>query len=184
MADWPDHLSTLPAGIITPASLCACGDLFTAAGKSGSTALWQTVVWPTANTAVYVPFYLETPVTVYQLGIYNGAVVSGNFDVGIYDALGTRLVSAGSTAQVGVSVLQMVNTTDTLLAPGQYFLATNVDNTTATVFQAAPAFILQNAYGIQTQAVGSVTLPSTATFANPASTNKIPCVVAALNPVI
>lgn len=106
--------------------------------------------------------------TVYKMGVVV-AVQSGNLDVGIYSEKGSLLVSAGSTA-VGAAGFQSFDVTDTPLNPGIYFLAMCVDNTTAS-FNRSNAVIAANmqACGVQQQAVGAVTLPSTATFANPAS---------------
>ena len=164
MADWPaTTLSSPLRGTIhsgSAASLGGCrfnGNVFTAAAA-----------WPAANRALYIPFLLETPVTAYKMAFEVGAQ-AGNCDVGIYDYLGNRLVSAGSTA-VGAAGLQVVDIADTALVPGVYYMAMNCDTvTTLTIVRAGmPAQVCQM-YGMQQQAVGAVTLPNPATFANPAS---------------
>jgi hypothetical protein len=125
-------------------------------------------VWPAANRAIFVPFMVEAAVLVYQMAI-EVTVQSGNCDVGIYDTGGTRLVSKGSTA-VGAAGLQAFDLTDTLLAPGVYYAALNIDNITAAVTRNANSSALWlQVMGVQQQAVGAVTLPDPATFANPAS---------------
>lgn len=90
--------------------------------------------WTVTDEAQLYPFRLGYPETITKLWIYNGATVSGNFDIGIYDAEGTRIVSAGSTAQAGTNAVQSVDITDTLLGPGIYYMALVFDNTTATLF--------------------------------------------------
>lgn len=123
--------------------------------------------WPAANLAIYMPFLVETPVTAYKMAFEVGAQ-AGNCDVGIYDQLGNRLVSKGSTP-VGPAGLQVIDITDTALTPGVYFMAMNVDTTTTlTIARVAPASgQWQQIAGHQQQAVGAVTLPDPATFANP-----------------
>lgn len=94
-------------------------------------------VWPTANRAMFLPFTLETPATCYQLFCHNGATVSGNVDMGIYDSGGTRKVSIGSTVQAGVSTLQLFDIADTALDPGLWYLALALDNISATILRFA-----------------------------------------------
>lgn len=111
-----------------------------------------------------MPFQLGVALTAYQMAL-TVAVQSGNLDVGIYDANANRLVSAGSTA-VGAAGMQIVDITDTLLVPGTYFAAMCVDNTTASFTRSTnPDVQTMRVCGLQQQAVGAVTLPSTATFA-------------------
>jgi hypothetical protein len=139
-----------------------------------STGFFASAVWPAANRAIFVSFTVEQPTTVFQIGWHNGTVVSGNLDVGIYDTAGTRLVSKGSTAQAGVTQIQLADITNTLLIPGIYFMAMCVDNVTATVWRYSTGSVAAYiACGVQQQAVGVVTLPDPATFAN-AATAYIP----------
>src|SRR3989304_754734 len=56
-------------------------------------------VMPESNYVVFCPFRLSIPITVVKLWAFNGAAVSGNVDVGIYNSAGLLQVSAGSTAQ-------------------------------------------------------------------------------------
>lgn len=149
---------------------------------------WTTATaWTTANRAIFLPFSLETTVTAYQMAVVNGATLGGNLDVGIYDVLGNRLVSKGSTAQTGTSVIQKLDITDTVLTPGVYFMAMATDSTTATyegtgvVSGAGEQF---RACGVQEQ-LSAFALPDPATFANPASTTTtIPSIAIALRSVI
>lgn len=91
--------------------------------------------WPTANRAIYMYFAVQTPITVTKLFCYNGAVVSGNVAMAIFDAVGTRIVTTGSVAQAGTNALQEFDITDTVLFPDLYILGLQCDNTTATFFR-------------------------------------------------
>jgi len=125
--------------------------------------------WPTANKVIYVPFFISKPVTLVKATWCNGATVSGNLDIGLYDEFGHRLINSGSTAQSGVNVLQTWDMTDTLFNPGRYYSAMTFDNATGIVRRANPLAIWLNANGVQEEVTGSFGLPATATFANPSS---------------
>lgn len=125
-------------------------------------------VWPAANRAIYVPFYLVERMTATKMFVSNGAAVSGNIDLGIYNAAGTRLVSSGSTAQSGTATAQVVDITDTVLEPGTYYMALAIDNTTATTLRNGGAAILLKGMAFAQQA-SAFPLPATATLAAVAS---------------
>lgn len=124
--------------------------------------------WPATDLAIYYPFRLGAPLTITLLWCWNGTAVSGNVDIGVYAADGTRIVSAGTTAQAGTSALQSFNVTDTVIGPGDYYMALAFDNTTATVFRMNPAARILQGSGMLQQAT-AFALPATATFAQ--STN-------------
>lgn len=158
----PNHVSVGSADQTTLLGQFAIGANGTSTGS----------VWPTANTAIYVPFMVEVPFKASSVGI-RITTQSGNLDVGVYDEGGTCLVSKGSTA-VGVAGLQVIDLSASishgnaspLLAPGTYYFAMNVDNTTASVHRPANiTTVILRSCGIRTQAVGAVALPTTATFA-------------------
>jgi len=172
VSDWPSALLNPPGSIIHSFGSAALWDVIVGPSKaafSGSNA------WTTANRAIYIPFYLETTVTAYQMAVENGATLGGNLDVGIYDVLGNRLVSIGTTAQAGISVIQKFDIADTVLTPGTYFMAMSTDSTTAT-YIGGPSISqtgeLYRTFGVREQLTAFV-LPATATFANPASTTTI-----------
>lgn len=165
MSDFPGILqnpSRLTLG--TMGATCGAADQAVLTGFSYS----ASAVWPAANRAIYVPVVVETTVTAYQMGTII-TTTSGNLDVGIYDQQGARLVSMGSTAMAGSGTFQAFNIADTVLTPGVYYLAMCVDNTTASVPRMSMQTEHLRANGVQQQAVGAVTLPNPATFANPAS---------------
>jgi hypothetical protein len=121
------------------------------------------VAWGTANLARFVPFVLPRPVTVLKMFWYNGATVSGNVDVGIYNESLTRLVSMGSTAQVTINVIQEANVTDIELPAGRYYMALASSSATATFFCGVPSIQLGKSLGLAQQA-SALPLPATATL--------------------
>ncbi len=77
--------------------------------------------------AIFVPVRTPYPVVVYKLVVGSGTTANGNFDVGIYDRFGTRIVSSGTTAKTS-STENVVDITDTVLGPGLYYLAMSADD--------------------------------------------------------
>lgn len=123
-------------------------------------------VWPTANKAIFIPVYLSEAKTVDKIHLANGSVVSGNVDVGLYDASGTRLVNKGSTAQSGTNVEQVYDITNQALsAKTLYYVAIAMDNVTGRLYSInAAKHGLYDAGGLFEQAT-AFALPSPATFA-------------------
>lgn len=122
--------------------------------------------WPSANRAILIPFRLPKPATVYKATVGCGATGGGNFDVGVYDEFGNRLVSSGSTARSATSEVN-VDLTDTLLGQGVYYMALSADGTNTYVAQ-APNLNFLKACGVR-QASTAFALPSTVTFQTVAS---------------
>lgn len=88
--------------------------------------------WFSVNDPIAIPFYLNEPVTVLQLGWDNGTAPGDNVDVGIYDTSWNRLVSTGSTATgAATSTPAFADVTDTTLARGWYYIAMSRDSVTA-----------------------------------------------------
>lgn len=131
--------------------------------------------YPTADLAIYVPVPVQQRVVVRGLYICNSTAVSGNFDVGLYDAAGTRLASSGTTAQSGTTTEQVVDITDTTIGPGLYYIAVVLDNTTGSLLRDNDAAPLHAAYGLLTEQLGAGgTLPATATWAVPQTLTYLP----------
>lgn len=132
----------------------------------------------TANLACYVPFSLVEKRTALKMWVYNGATASGNIDVGIYRADGTKLVTMGPTAQSGTSDLQVLDITDTDLPPGeQLYMAFAASAGTTTVFRMTGSAQTSQiaACGVMEQSgLSSGTLPATATFAAFSTANFLP----------
>ena len=90
----------------------------------------------------------------------NGAAVSGNVDCGVYDPLGNRLGSVGSTAQSGTTAPQRINFTVPLqLAPGRYYLGVAMDNATGALVRWAPTAQTARGAGVRERA-SSFPLPA------------------------
>lgn len=171
MPDWPIVRHTDPI-VFSPYIPQSVGKILAGMSIGGTTQ-----AWPTANEAIFIPFSVQCIVTVRKMFIVNGATLSGNVDVGIYNRNGTRLVSIGSTAQAGVSVIQEFDITDTLLSPGLYYLACAIDNGTATLDMIGPSIVLAMGMGIAEMA-SAFPLPATATFAGLTGTTRIPYIAA------
>ncbi len=167
MSDWPIPVIE-PCVTIHPSSFESIGESLAAMGKriSGS----GSVAYIASNTALFIPFVLTKQITVVILFSVNGAAVSGNIDMGIYDAIGTRIVSKGSTAQSGTNTLQTFDITDTTIGPGKFYLAVAIDNTTATLFANAAANISSAASTGMCEMANAFALPATATFATVTTT--------------
>lgn len=138
------------------------------------------VAWPAANRAIFTPFRVPVPVTVYKLACATNTGTTGNFDLGIYDQAGNLIVSTGSTAKTTASSERVVDITDTLLLPGMYYLAMVTDGTTNYVGYTTgiPNLGIVKQFGVR-QMNSAFALPSTATFATVASA-VIPTVAAYL----
>lgn len=123
--------------------------------------------WVASNRAVAYPIYLPDWVTVTKLWLAN-VVHSGNVDMGIYNESFALLVSRGGTASAGDNQNQIFDITDTTLAPGRYYVATVMDNATATVLRSAISTPMQRFMGL-VQMASAYPLPATfvpATMAN------------------
>lgn len=150
----------LPGNTIFSSSSCIGGELLLANGMPAAS---TSGAWPTANTALFMPMLVPRPFIFKQVGLFNGATVSGNVDMGIYDPAGIRLVSSGSVAQAGTNVTQTIDITDTPVNPGLYYLAIALNNGTGTTFRWTAVTNVWRAAGILAMA-SAFNLPATATY--------------------
>lgn len=120
--------------------------------------------FPTANKVLYIPLRIPKPMIIQQLYTSNGATASGNVDIGVYSADGTKLVSSGSVAQSGINQKQLFNVTDTLIGRGVFYMGLTLSNTTGTFFRNAGSLALLQALGLLTETPGGFGLPANATF--------------------
>lgn len=119
--------------------------------------------WTAVNRALYLPLYIDRPGIVTKLLAYNGATAAGNVDIGLYDRNYNRIVSKGSTAQAGTSVLQEFDVTDFSIVPGVYFVGLAASLTTTTFFMCVTNISgYLGGMGI-TQEASALPLPATAT---------------------
>lgn len=165
MPDFPQQITTLgpPAAITAFGFSTMLGDGLILNRSSPAAGV---VV---QNQAQYIWFFIESPVTVYNIAFENGGTVNGNVDVGIYNEAGTLLVSSGSTAQSGASVVQVVGITDTFLPAGGYFMAFASDSATATFMRTILAAAWLRILGCQWEAV--FPLPATAAMSTITTSN-------------
>lgn len=130
--------------------------------------------WPSANLGIFVPVIfppcpLSTGLWPLRSMGWQPTTASGNIDVGIYDASGTRLYSAGSTAQSSASALQTVGPTLNL-AGGLYYIGGAADNTTGTITASTTGSALSlRLCGVFSQA-SAFPLPSSITVGGAAPT--------------
>lgn len=127
--------------------------------------------WNTANTAYFVPIAIRYPITITSLWIANGAVVSGNFDVGLYTPDGRRIVSTGSTVQTGINTIQNIPITAITIGAGQYYIGTAMDNTTGRLFSFNPTSSVWAANCGSYKQATAFPLPASATFATMVGSN-------------
>ena len=160
----------LHVGSISPYSQCSVGTSVLPAPAAAA--------WPSANRAYFVPFRLPIAVTVYKMACGTGTGTTGNFDLGIYDSFGNRLVSTGSTAKTTASSERIVDVTDTFLLPGFYYLAMVTDGVTNYVQVVFNNLGKTKLAGIREMAT-AFALPATATLAS-ATFNCVPAVAAYL----
>ncbi len=134
----------------------AMGAFFTNAGTAA-------VAWPANNRALYSPISLPSNFTVARLMIASGNA-TGNVDVGLYDVNGNLLVSTGTVARSGSSVVQYYDVTDESFPPGDYYLALVVSTTSGTVIASSPQDTpLLQGCGLLEEDLGSTVLPATMT---------------------
>lgn len=169
----------VPLVTIHPWSLESIGIAITSAGgivfMSTSSA-----VYPSANLAILIPFILAKQFTVVKMFTCNGSTASGNLDVGIYTNEGGAspvlrlIVSKGSTAQSGTSVVQGLDIADTILPPGSYYMAIVMNNILGTFFRGTVTTAsIATAIGIRFK-TSAFPLPATITSPNDAQTTYIP----------
>ena len=129
--------------------------------------------YPSAHLIVYCPIRVPSADTVRRVFWDNDNVVSGNVNVGLYSATGTRLWALGSTAQSGTSAIQFADIADQALAAGLYYMAFQCDNTSAKFGRMNPAAYIAQSRGVLEEQAASFALPATATFAK-ATNSYIP----------
>lgn len=122
--------------------------------------------WPAVNLALYIPFRLSIPVLVAQLFALIGSITTGNVDVGIYSAGGTKIVSSGATAIGTANLPQLFNIADTQLGPGLYYFGVCLTSTSGSLFAGSTGVtaVTGKLYGLAEQTAVS-SLPATFTLA-------------------
>lgn len=131
-----------------------------------------TAVWPSANRALFSPFYLDQAMIAKAI-VIQVATQSGNVDVGIYNEGFGRIVTKGTTAVAAAGIqlfdltASVTGTASPVLNPGTYWLAMAVDNGTASFQrQSAPGVVIHRMVGCG-QMVSAFVLPATLTWGAP-----------------
>jgi hypothetical protein len=89
--------------------------------------------WQVANAALLIPFTLTKQATFVEAFWYNGATVTYNVDVGVYDTGGNLLGHTGSIVSSGTSAIQIAALTASFKAgPGSFYLAIVASSTSMT----------------------------------------------------
>jgi hypothetical protein len=131
---------------------------------AGNTTAFATSAWFSASTALFIPFVVNGSFSCKNIWFMNGAVASGNIDLGIYTSAGVRVASIGSTAQAGTNAPQVVALVASL-TPGDYYLAAALDNIVGTCFFGNTITNGGRVLGMA-QMASAFPLPSNATFAS------------------
>lgn len=130
--------------------------------RHGTSTIATNTAW-VAGLAVYVPFVLDIPATVYEWFWHNGTLTTAhNIDFGVYNLDFTKVQSLGSTAgSTSASTIVATTTwTDLTLPPGSYYMAFSNDST-RNFTTSADAIGLYQSEGTMEQTSAS-TLPSPA----------------------
>lgn len=133
--------------------------------------------WPSANRAIYFPFPVDSEIVT----VLGGTIVTGinaathNVDIGIYDSIGTRLMSTGSTAMTNSNASAFLG--DVVLQEGKYYLGIACDSASPQVLSYATTALGSNincftAVDIHQEA-GAFPLPAVAGF-NPPTSSYLP----------
>jgi hypothetical protein len=157
--DWPNPLLE-PLICITPWHSESYGYNLTAL-STGSPSSGNV----TANQAYCYPFHLDVGSVAKKIAIMNGSgTITGDIDVGIYDAEFNLLVSSGSTPHSGALQIQEFDIADTALPPGDYWMAVACSSSTTTVYRLSTSrnTALGNA-AFYVQQTGAFPLPATLT---------------------
>lgn len=160
-------LWTPPRGNV-PLSICSVGT-YNCLGSEyvSAPSTYASNNWIAVNVAVFIPFWITEAVVATKMYWQNGAAVAGNIDVGIYDEAGNALVTKGNTLQAGISNIQTVDITDTVLSRGNYYMAMSSDTSGVTqkVVASTQGALAEIAFGFLEQATANPLPTPTATFA-------------------
>lgn len=106
-------------------------------GEAMGTQGWTDTNNSTSNRSILWPFRIYQEITVKQLMCMNGRTVSGNLDMGVYTIDGRLVGHTGAKAQAGTHRPQAV-AVNFNLAPGTYWLALVLDNTSGFFYRRSP----------------------------------------------
>jgi hypothetical protein len=121
----------------------------------------SSVAYPAANLAIYVPFYLESPATVYETWVETGALTTSNAtEIGVYDVAFNRLFSTATTVAVASDTVNSSGMTDFRLDSGTYYLAFGCDGTRNFASSQIAAGVYQSMGVAEQTGLTGATLPN------------------------
>ena len=115
-----------------------CSTLGSDPGLMAAVAAGGNVTWPTASQASLIRIRARRTMTITKL-VWLAGTASGNYDIGLYDASGTRLWSKGSTPFPTGLQTETVSPAVTVREGDDFYVAMVADNTTASMKGAAVA---------------------------------------------
>lgn len=133
--------------------------------RIGTTSVASNTAW-VSLLAVFAPFSLDLPVTIYEWWWLNGSLTTAhNCQFGIYNEDFTQVAeSAVATTTTASALINTSGNTDVVLPPGNYYMAF-CDDSTRNITTSADAAGLYQAIGWmeQTGIAAGPNLPATAT---------------------
>ena len=152
--------------------------------KALASAAPTSAVWPVVNRAIAIPFQLDQKAYAVWGFVFNGSIVSGNVDVGIYRYDLRLLGATTASAQSGTNEIQTQRFAGggLLLPIGTYYMALSASLATARMFAVALNLNHLRALGVVQMAAAH---PLPAQFNPAAVTNAyLPCFGIGLETVI
>lgn len=141
--------------------IISSADMMRVSFAMGSASM-ASAAYPAANLALYVPFTLEVPVTVYETWVMTGTLTTSNgTEIGVYDTSGNRLFTTATTVAVASDFVNSSGMTDYVLDRGTYYLAFGCDGTRTFQAGAQNAGIYQGLGVMEQTGLTGANLPST-----------------------
>lgn len=136
-----------------------------------------TNTWPVANQAMYYPLLVDHALVARTLVWISGTAVSGNYDLGLYDATGKRLASSGSIAVPATNAIIVLDMADLQLEQQLVYVSLALTSATCQYYgYSLPADTQEMRIAGLLQEAAAVPLPATATFATLSGTVAVPLV--------
>jgi hypothetical protein len=119
-----------PAGVYRSHTFTISSHDLERGGYLLGTSTAASAAYPAANLAIYVPFVLEHPATVFETWVETGSLTTSNAtEIGVYDTALNRLFTTATTVSTASDTVNSSGMTDYVLAPGTYYLAFGCDGT-------------------------------------------------------
>jgi hypothetical protein len=140
-----------PPGVISSPGFTIDSHDMLRVGTHFGTATPTSVAYPAANLAIYIPFVLERPATVYETWVETGSLTTSNgTEIGVYTTGFARLFHTATTVATASDTVNSSGMTDYRLDAGSYYLAFGCDGTRA-FWASALALGLYQSMGIMEQ---------------------------------